>query len=283
MPVYTWPEGIGAPTGDRVVVNQPLIMQGKVWFVSSVIGDDAAYLGQSEEGPFATLATAVSASSAGDIIVLAADHDEDVTTVVTISKQLTIVGMGMSAGLPTAKLRGSSELARTLRITAAGVQLRNIYFPENAESNSAAKIYLNNNGPFRMIGCYMECGDNDTYTGVESAPNASLMKNCRFENCTFVSTATAYATRPGEAIAMVDSADVEVLGCTFDGGVYGFQGVVSGFADMACSFTNDSGTSARIFVEDLTLLRGADLHLAEGIVGGYVVGTQTTGTSRVMW
>lgn len=281
MPTHVWPDGIGQATGDLLVVNQPLTTPGTVWFVSYATGADANN-GRSAEGPKKTLAAAITAASNGDIIVLLSDHDETVTAPITVNKEVTIVGAGTSAGKPAAKLKNDTG-GILLQVDANGVQLRNIYFPANVQAGS--QHVLLSNGPnlgFVMSGCYLECGN--TLVGVESVvSSAHATENVlRFENCTWVSTATAYATRPGQALRLLDVVDTFIVGCTFDGGTYGFSGSGPSIDGVALSVSNSSGTCERLRIQSLTLLRGADVFILSTVTG-YVVDVTTTGSARVSW
>lgn len=279
MPTNIWYSGIGG-VGDALVENSPLYTPGTVYYVSSTDGNDS-FGGDSVASAKATLGAAVSAASDGDIIVLASDHDETVTAAVDVSKKLLIVGAGSTAGVPTATLRNDAAASELLTITASNVELRNIKFPENTQTNSTARVIVTSAQTFAMVGCYMECGDKDAYA-VLAAANATAFRYGRFENCTFVSTATVHGTRPTTGISLVDALDVRLSGCIFDGGTLGFAG--DGIGDgVACEVRNGVVTSGRIYVDSVSLLRGANLYLPPALVGGYVLDVTSTGGGRVIW
>jgi hypothetical protein len=277
MATMLWPNGLGPSTGDELAVNGPLYTGGTTWFVHYTNGTDAVSpAGESELAPLKTLAQAVTNAAHDDIIVLLDGHDETVTSTQTISKRLTIVGGGSASGKPTAILRNNQAGNALLSITTIGVSLRNIYFPENVQTCTEAKVIFTGQNMFRCVGCYFDCGAKDT--NAASIACFSTTSFARFENCTFVSTATSAAARPVAGLTATAPVDWEVIGCTFDGGTVGFSGV----AYQGAAFHNASTAALRIHVQNLTLLRGANFVLGTGATG-YISGVTTTGSSQVVW
>jgi hypothetical protein len=203
------------------------------------------------------------------------NHTETLTAVLTINKQLYIVGEGSSAGKPTVKFYLNAAADDLFNITAANVQLRNIWFPENVQFNnggsSAAKVTVGTTDCI-VRGCYFECGANDSafYALYISAART------RIESCTFISTATVGgASRPLAGLTTSGAlADTEITSCIFDDGVYGFQ-TKAGF------FTG--GVQTRMRIESLSLLHGADIAINSSSVASFLNVQTATGGGSVVW
>lgn len=248
MPVH--PNGFGQSLGDALVVSGgPIYTTGKVWYVDSAVGSNA-YDGRSDKRPLATLAQAQTNASSGDVVVLMSGHAETYTSALTISKELIIAGAGSSAGLPTVKFTNNQASGRLFNITADNVELRNIWFEEDAQSNSGGGV-ASSGDAFRMVGCYMEVDASTTVSGLvltqASGETAFLW------DCTFVSTATAIGSVPGLAIKKDGAGQLWMHGVTLDGGTYGF---VEGYA-----YTEDQGSAGRLIATGTTLIRGADMQI----------------------
>ncbi len=276
MATNVYPTGIGETAGDTLITSGPLTLSGSVWYVSSATGTDAASpAGKSREKPLATLAQAITNSSNDDVVVLLADHDETVTGAISVGKRLTIVGSGTNAGKPSAKVTMNAAAASLFNITTTNVWFRNVYFPANAQTNVATKFAYTGESMTRFTGCYFECGATDTAAILGTTAITSFSK---LTDCTFVSTATVYTARPYAAIEAVDAADWEMSGCVFDGGTVGFSG--AGVNDGAAVLM--SGTVARMYWTNISLLRGADIVLPSTATG-FVQVLTSTGSARVLW
>ncbi len=264
-----WPQGLAQTLGDILVTGSPLITSFTTYFVSSVTGSDSND-GTDPSTPFATYGAADTAlGGSPGIIVLLSGHTEILTATITPAAGQIIVGAGASGGVPTVKLQLNA--AATIMVTAsnAGVQLRNIWFKDNVQNNTAAKVkFTGING--LVSGCYFECGPHDTSAAnVEFGAGAS---GSRAENCTFVSTATVATTKPFSGLSVTSAlTDISVYNTVFDGGTYGF----SNYALLA------SSAPTRSRFENFSLLRGADAIF--GATTGFVLPTTVTGGSRISY
>lgn len=277
-----YPNGLlSGGSGDTLVASTPVYGSPLVYYVSSVTGNDANS-GISQEGPKATLGAAYTAAAAGDIIVLAANHDESLTSPVTFAKQLTVVGAGSAGGVPTAKLRLNHATNPLLQFTANQCQVRNIYFAENAQLGTGTKVQLA--APlvgFRMFGCYFEHGDNDGYD-VLALANAAARSVFSFRNCSWVNTQTVYAATGSAAVSLLDVDDVELTNCLFDGGTAGFgANNPQSIAGLALHVGASSRSPAGFFADGVTLLRGADVYVTVSSPE-WLSGVTATGAAQVV-
>ena len=261
--------GIGGTVGDTLATCKPLYTKSTIWYVSSVTGSNS-YIGTDREHPFATLATAVTSSAANDIIVLLTGHTETLTAAQSLAKALTIVGEGTSGGKPAVSFQMNSAANLNLfSVSAANVQLRNIYIKTNLQTSSAVAVTVNASDS-QFIGCYWELNTTDTgglllTTGADRA----LVKNCTFV-CTNTSGAAATAT-PTYGLSIGSIADIEIQGTIFNGGAFGFpQNAILG------------ATVTRLRADSLSMLNGADASLGASTTGWFNPQT-VTGGSNVSW
>lgn len=276
------PNGLGGSGGDRLVVNRPVYMSGDVWYVSSARGS-ASYDGSSYESPAATLAQAFTTAAAEDVIVLAKDHDEVVTSLVTLNKHITIVGEGSSAGKPMAKLQNNQAGAGLLLASTANVNIRNVYFKSNAQACSAATVRFTGQKFFRMSACYFECGANENAYVLQSGLSATPAQYITIDSTQFVCTTTApdlTFTRVN-GVGLFDVQDLLMRDCTFDGGTVGFESAAQ--TNLGLLIANGSTVSTRLYIEGLNLLRGADVTISNASAVGYLNTGTTTGANRVFW
>lgn len=270
MAVY--PNGAGESLGDTLATCRPLHASSVIWYVNSSTGTDAGTpAGQNATRPLATLDQAITNAADHDIIILQSGHSETRTSALTLSKKLTIVGSGSSGGQPTVKLYNNHGSNGLLTVSGADVQLRNIWFEENMQANSTARITVTG-ARFKMVGCYVQCNGNDTGAAVTLGSGAD---SAEFVNCTFISTATSTSSQPAAAIA--SSAALTCLrmsGCIFSGGTVGFSNYYA--LDL------DAAAITRFEGESISLLLGADVSLHASTVGWLNVQT-FTGGSRVAW
>jgi len=267
-----FPNGLGESSADSLVVNAPFYTTGNVWYVNATTGTDAGTsAGQNRMKPLATIGQAYTNAADGDVIVLMDGHTQTLTAALTIAKRVLIVGGGESDGKPTVKLTLNAAAASLFNVTAAGVEIRNVWFEENAQTNASAKVLVAGNR-FRMKGCYFQCGATDT----GSAVNIGAVTTAEFDSTTFVSTATLTSAQPLRAVLMSDASAVDVRfdSCVFDGGTVGFSGYWAVSADSVA-------VTALVF-ENCSLLRGADILANTGAVG-WVGGISTTESALVNW
>lgn len=264
----TYNNGLGELLGDSLATSKPVITPGFVWFVNSVGGVDAASpAGRDRQKPLATLSQAITNSAAGDTILLEDGHTETIAVLVTVSKQLFIVGGGSSAGVPTVNFTAAGN-NQILSFSQAGTQMRNVRLKATAVANANSKLDIAANG-CRVKGLYIEMGPNDTGFGTRLSAN-----NTRVNACTYVSTATAVASRPGVGLSSTGAlSDLDLEGCVFDEGTVGFT---TAAADLS------SGAITRITADSISLLRGAEL-LMNAASTGFLNPTTTTGGGRITW
>lgn len=272
------PNGIGGSSGDQLATCRPLQLSGDVWYVSSLIGTDAASpAGKDRQKPLATLSQAHTNAVAGDIVVLMDGHTETLVAVLTISKAgLDIVGEGQSSGLPTAQLKINAAAASVLNVTGAAVRIRNILFPASIQSNTGSggvgKVHINASASkSQVIGCYFQEGANDQLAAVSVQTGAT---DVRVENATFISTAPTTATRPTYGLLTQGTVtDLDVAGCVFSDGTVGFS---------SAAWDSSAGVVTRLRAQNVSLLLGADAIMNAATTGWLNVQTATDG-GRVVW
>jgi hypothetical protein len=267
--------GIGSETGDSLVIAQQLFQSGQTWYVSSVSGSDSASpRGLDRAAALATLGQAVTNSSSGDIIVLMSDHDETLTSTLSINKRLCIVGEGESAGVPTPKLRMNHASNNLLSIASDGVQIRGIKFPTSTQTNSGYRITVTDFNSIKISGCYFECGANDAVAGNAIFVPAGDVIGLTVSNTTFISTSTT--TKPGAAVYIAGSVNyTEWTGVVFSNGTIGFYSASSGYYAFY-----DQSTITDLHMEGISLLLGADIRIASATTGWTNVET-VTGNGQV--
>lgn len=263
-----WPTGFGETTGDGLVLSTYLATKTsvEVIFVDSVTGNDAFH-GLDRLAPKATLSAGVASAGAGGVVVLLSTHDETLTGVQTLSQAgMTIVGAGLAGGKPTAKIRMNAAAAAVFAITGIGVELRNIFFPQNVQANSGTKITVGE-AHARIIGCYFEQGPNDNGSAVDLVAGWQYTE---FLNTTFISTATAASDLPPFPVRVLASGNgLWMDGVVFDGGPFGFASN-RGY--------NDTGGPTGLYMERMSQLRGADINTT---ANGWIQTMTATGGARV--
>lgn len=273
----TYTNGLGATTGDSLATTKPLQMSGFAWFVNSSGGVDAASpAGRDRQKPLATIAQAHTNAAAGDIITCLSGHSETLTATQTISKQLTIVGEGTAdPNLGTGvTFTINAAILNLFTITAAGVQLRNLRIAASAQSNTGGGTNgkINITTAFcKLRGLYIESSGNDQFAAVRLAAGAD---SCRIHNTTFISTATAVATRPTIGLQVAGAiSDLELDGPVFSDGTVGYS---------SAAFDGSAAAVTRIWGENVSALLGADIILNAATTGWFNLATKTGG-GRVQW
>lgn len=267
------PNGLGDfVEGDTLGASIPLQCSGNIWFVDSETGTDAvAPAGLNASKPLQSLAQAVTNAAAGDIIVLLSTHLEQLTSAVTINKSLTILGAENDDG-PSARLqRTGGASVNLLTITADGVELRNLAFPETLTSAVAtARIAIAAEG-VRIIGCQIESGARDT--GPAVSLGAGTCDNFEARNCVFESVSET--TAPESMVKTAGAvAGFNMRACTFIGGSSGFSNPYA--LDLSAA------AITRLRIESLGLTFGADVKIHASSTG-YVQTESATGSARVDW
>ena len=215
-------DGLGEPLGGDILASvRPLLSSGpSMWFVNSAGGVNGSQRESNRNAPFATLEYAISKAGTGDVIVLEAGHTETLSGPVTLLEGMTVIGIGSAAGVPMATL--------TMAGTEAGIfcpnnawQIRNVRFAKTTTGYPHG-IIQSSSSFWSVVGCRFEVGEHDTTGGlVVNEPGNTLV--CRIENTTFLANGTAAAPAPGLLLTAV-ATSLELYGCTFDGGQYGWSG-----------------------------------------------------------
>jgi hypothetical protein len=272
MTVQFYPNGIGGSApGDSLDLARPLQTTGNVWYVSSLIGIDAASpAGQNREKPLATLAQAVTNAASDDIVVFLTGHTETLVAAQAVVKRLTFIGEGTSLGKPSVSFRTNAAVSALFTLSGTNIELRNIYFPEALQADSIAKIQWSGTAG-RVVGCYFELGAKDTAGALQLAASDQM----RIESSTFISTATLTSAQPGYAIRSTGTlADLEISNTVISAGTVGF----SNFSAVDLTL----GAATRCRFTGLSLLLGADIAMGAAATG-YVNVQLSTGGSRVAW
>lgn len=270
------PNGAGETVGDQLASgpNLTVLTTNKVLYVGSTNATDTDNNGEEAQRPLATLTQAQTTGTDYDIVVLRDGFTQTLASSFSITKALIFTGGGSNSGLPTARIGVNLAATAGLVVNPVDVEFRNIYFPAQTQANSAARIELwNARTLFRN--CYFECNGNDGLGVIQFRPGANHM---RFENCTFVNTATDPASRPGPALfghAGFSGGFLTIKDCTFDGGTVGWKNAATG--GWAIDLTTGSYTLVKL--ENLSLLRGADVAInSTNPVGWLQVSTITGGS-----
>lgn len=270
--------GIGATAGPTLATCSPLIHGGNVWFVDSTTGTDAvAPAGKDRNFPLATLQQAVTNSADGDIIVMLSTHAETISTAIALSKTLDIVGEGVTAaGLPSVVLTLGGTTANMFGGAGLRASIQNVRFAAPAAASTGNYIDLSNlaaNSRFDVADCYFSMSGNNGDYGIDT-PAAALSVN--ITGSTFISTATALASRPLPAIRDRTTGSVVIHDSVFDGGTYGFA--TSGGEPYAIDANTSSATWR---VTETDFIRGADVLIGTA-VDGYIAVTEASGSMRVV-
>lgn len=178
---------------------------GNIWFVNSASGNagntTGTGIGESWDLPFATLNYAISRSVAGDTILVAAAHAEDIqdagATSGTITDELvvdkpgiTIVGMGRGTRRPTFTLSGATDAAMVIVSGANNVEIKNLIFVSDL-ADVAVAITINAAADGVLIeGCSFRDGGSskELIIGIKVAANAD---DVTIRGCVFTGTDTA--------------------------------------------------------------------------------------------
>jgi hypothetical protein len=267
-----WQSGLGA-TGSLFGGNYPLYLgaASDVIYVDSVLGDDAN-AGTDEKAPKATLGSAITAADDDDIIVLSSTHDETVSTALSVTKRIAILGSGSSGGNPSSKLTLAvgSDVGLTFGTGSAGSVLSNVRFPAGTITGATnSKVKLTER--CTVDACLIEQGNTDAGYGLHVASTTGA----RVARTTITSEVTNEAMKHPVCGLQVDvaAASLQVDQVTLDNGLYGWSG---GYG-MRVTLS-----STGLLVTALTLLRGSDVYLASGVSGSVHVAL-VTGNGRIVW
>lgn len=268
------PNGIGGSLGDSLVTAKPLQTTGKIWYVYNTTGVDAAApAGLERIAPLATITQAHTNAADGDLIVCLTGHAETVSSVITVSKRVAILGEGTASGIPTVTLTLGGAANNIFTITAVRAQLRNLKFKPRTAAATGSYVSTATANHY-IKGCYFELDENSDGPGVLLSSGANLL---HFENCTFLSTEATLAQKPDSAIRVAAAlTGLRMFGCIFDGGTVGF----ATSASNPWAFDGNGGAITDFHFEAISLLRGADMRLDPASVGYLNVQT-SSGSARV--
>lgn len=264
-----WPNGLGQSLGDSLVTGKPLMTSYTTYFVSSVTGTDGgANNGLDPDAPAATIGavlTAAGVAGVTPIVVCLSGHTETMTSTLTPTIGTIIVGAGSSGGLPTVKLTMNASNTILFTCSAAGIQLRNLWFRTNSVASNVARVKLTGiNGLVK--GCYFECAALDNAAALEIGTGGS---GSMVNGTTFVSTAVLNTGRPTSGLSVTAAlTDLDFDGCVFDEGTLGFT--TTAFIASA-TITRMSGA--------ISLLRGANASL--GAATGFIMPSTVTGAGQI--
>ncbi len=255
-------EGL-ASTGDALLGGQ-FITTGAVIWVDSVAGSDA-YAGD-KETPLATLAAAISAATAnsGDVIVIKAGHSETLTSPVTFSKAgIKVCGLGTGSGAPNFLCNAAIDC---FTVTAANVEINNLYFPAGTTATNTARINVDATR-VKIKGCTFVCGVYDQHT-ITITTNGTY---ARLQDCMF----SVSADGPDDAVILEAAVTgLYVQSCTFDGSTYNWDdGAIysaqahTNFIYDTCTLSNNArikhtSASAKGILGGITLDENSSLSLA---------------------
>lgn len=275
MSIQYYPNGVGGSVGDSLDTCKPLQTSGNVWYVSSLTGTDAAApAGQNREKPLATIAQAVTNAADDDIIVFLQGHTQTLVATQTIAKRLTLIGEGTTAGKPGVSFIMNAAATLMFAISGVGAELRNIYFPPNAQANTQARVSVASTDVV-IKGCYFECGATDAIALLLGAGCDRL----RIDNTTFISVATSTAAQPLAAIVATPA--IAVTGLTMNNVVV--SAGTAGFSNYSAISLANANSYAQVKIEGLNLLLGADVDFGAAKVTGRCNVQLATGGSRVNW
>jgi hypothetical protein len=255
MPIFL--KGLGCTTGDTIGTLAPLITGffQSVYYVHYTNGVDDGNHGISREAPWKTLGYAVTqlAGVAGQTIILMDGHDEVLTTTVTISDDIAIIGEGSSGGIPTASLAWNNSTGSAILVNdASTVVIGNIRFKKNVQANSSAMISLSCGAHVIFRNNYVECGQYDVKKVSFYDPGTMTDHGAYIaDNNTWKSVATVATALPTYAMYFANGASpqlAKITGDVFDGMTYGWSGDA-----IQCQYANV------LIAENISLIRGADI------------------------
>lgn len=260
----------GLNLAGTVFANGPATLQlsgavylsGGIQFVDTTGGGSNANAGTLPELPVATLAQAVTNSSANGIIVIGAGSSESLSGSQSLAlANLSIFGCGTGSSRPRYTCTGAVDM---FAVSGAGTWIEGIYFPAStAAATDRIGLAAAN---CTVKDCYFECGASDTNRALRVHTGAN---STRVEGCSFVTT----AQRP--AIGLEISAavtDAVVVNCTFDGGSYGWS-------DYALKV---SAAATRLRIFSPTFTNRADLGVTVTATSYQLFGINPGGTANVL-
>ena len=203
--------GAGGSVGADFAVLKNTYRSGNYIYVGNAVsGASDANAGTERTKPLATIGQANTNSAAGDTVVVLAGHNETVTSSVVLSKAgVTIAGEGSGTLVPRFTCNAAIAM---LDITAAGVQLDNLYFPA---STAVPTARVRVGAAFSWLRhLQFDCGASDTVRALSYVTGAGT---ARFTDSRF----TAVAATPAVGLEVINAiTDLAMDIVTFDAGSF---------------------------------------------------------------
>lgn len=266
MAIKSYINGAGGTTGADLATLDRTILSGVYWYLgNATAGHSDANDGRERTAPLSTLAQAHTNASAGDTIVVLANHAETIGTLVTFSKaNLNLVGEGTGSSRPRFTNGVAAATNPMFKITAGQVLMDNLYFPGSSVSARERIYVLGGTGTSILRNLEFECSANDAQqTLVYAGTGPDYFYNLRF-------TATGASAGPAINAAGTGPLFGDVL--YLDGGSFGWTttGAVTGAVTMNFRLT-------RVYQYN-----GSNIIIATGNTGTIQV-EGSSGDSRVDW
>jgi len=259
----------GLNLAGTVFQNGPASLQldGSTYFSGAIqwldtISGNNANAGTLPELPVATLAQAVTNSAANGIIVIGEGSSESLGSSQSLAlANLSIFGCGSGSSRPRYTCTGTVDM---WAVSAAGVWIEGFYFPASTAVATDRIGLAAANATIKD--CYFECGASDTNRALRIHTGAN---SARVESCSFVTTASRPAMGLEISAAVTDPV---IVGCTFDGGSYGWS-------DYAFKV---SAAATRVRQFGNTFTNRADLGHTVTATSYQLFGVEASGTSNVL-
>lgn len=252
---------IGTSENGSLDLSSDIETTGVVRWVNSVSGNDSNS-GQNRNAPKATLASAITASTAsnGDIIILESSHTETLSSAITFIVGIKIYGLGSGSNKPSFTANAAITM---FNCTDARVEFHNLRFPVGTTIGNTCRINVGGAG-MKIYDCDFLCGtyDQDSILIPDGGDDAEI------KGCTF----TISADGPDSAVKVTsaNALGVNIIDCSFDGGSYDF--------DDAGIYSAVAHTS--YYYKDNTLLNKASI-IHTAAAKGLCIGTIASDGSRV--
>lgn len=275
MAITVKPSGIST-SGPAYLTDEPFATAGAIIFVNSATGSNsntglieelpkANVFGTSGTNAYQAATTATSAT-----IVVASGHTETISGAwdgsagkTWSSTQIRVVGKGSGTSRP----RFTAGVASPITISGAMTKFENCYF---AASTSAptARITVGAALGVMFKDCQFDCGSNDT--GDCILVSSSSANSLLLDGCTFTSTSSS-AARAFKISAA--ASDLKLVGCTFDGGSFGWASDAVTLAAAVVGFE----------LTEMTLSNYSDLNISTTGAKGRISGLTVDATSSWQW
>lgn len=183
---------------------------GNVWYVSSVSGA-SGNVGTSPDYPMLDIATAHTAASAGDTIVLMRDHAETVTSLSITKASIRIIGTGIGTHMPQLTFAATDA---QMVVSGANFYIEGVRFTVGIDAVVAA-MSVTGVG-FWMNKCIWDI-NNGTMGMVLGILTAATATEFKVTNSRFLGPATNSGTTVTACIKHEVGEDFEISDCYFTG------------------------------------------------------------------